>query len=138
MANINRIDVQVWTGTKRYSGTDGEVYIGVAGREFYIDTSADDFEAGSNRVYVLGSGANIKWASKNNPRVPQLRTEDLDKFPVYLRFEPRGSGPNWNLERVIVTVNPGPSQIKFDNIRLAGSPDLWLGQKYGKFLFLRR
>ena len=44
MADINRIDVLIATASGSGSGTDGNVYIGVAGREFYIDSAQDDFE----------------------------------------------------------------------------------------------
>lgn len=136
MANINRIDVRVKTGSAGGAGTDGEIYIGVAGREFHIDSAYDDYERSSDRTYVLGTGANIKRAAYNNPRNPQLKTEDVGTFPVYLRFEPRGDGPNWNLEYIRVTVNPGPNQINYNS--LSGSPDLWLGQKFGKCLYLKK
>lgn len=138
MANINRIDVQVWTGSKNGAGTDGDVYVAVAGREFYVDSSANDFERGSTRTYTLGTAANVRYAAYNDPRSPQLKTEDLAKYPVYIRFEPYGVGPDWNLERIVITVNPGPSQVVYDNLRIAGTPDLWLGQKYGKVLYLDR
>ena len=138
MARITRIDVVVTTGTKSGAGTDGEVYIGIGGREFYLDSTADDFEAGSSRTYTLGVSANIRYASYNDPRNPQLETDDPGKYPVYLRFEPAGSGPSWNVERITVTVNPGPSQIRYDNTDLSGSPDIWLGQKYGKYIYLSR
>jgi hypothetical protein len=133
---ITRIDVRVTTGSASGAGTDGEVYIGVAGREFYIDTTADDFERGSDRTYTCGAGANIKHARFNDPRSPQLDAADVSKFPVYLRFEPVGNDANWNLELVQVTVNPGPGQIGYR--ALQGSPDLWLGQKYGKLVYLKK
>ena len=136
MANISRIDVRLKTGSSGGAGTDGDVYIGVAGREFHIDSAYNDFERNSDRTYTLGRGANVKNAAFNNPRDPQLDTADLSIFPEYLRFEPRGSGPNWNLEYVRITVNPGPSQISYRS--LLGSPDLWLGQKYGKIVYLKK
>jgi len=143
MANIARIDVRLLTGTKNGigsegPGTDGDVYIGIAGREFFIDTTADDFERGADKNYVLGDGANVNFREFNDPREPQLSTDDLGKFPVYLRFEPGGSNPDWNVERVRVTVNPGRSEIRFDNVRLAGLPDIWLGQRMGKTVHLTR
>jgi hypothetical protein len=134
MANITRIDVRLATSNRSGAGTDGDVYIGVAGREFNLDTAADDFEGGSDRTYILGEGANVRNASRNDPRSPQLDTANVDRFPVYLRFEPRGEGPNWNLERLDITVNPGPNQIQ--RRALVGSPHLWLGQDYGKFIYL--
>jgi len=49
MAAIDAIDVRVATSSGAGGGTDGDVYIGVAGREFYIDRfGQDDFEQGSD------------------------------------------------------------------------------------------
>src|SRR5262245_55939180 len=55
MAAITRIDVRLKTGD--LSGTDGDVYIRIGGREFYIDSENDDFERNSDRTYTLGEGA---------------------------------------------------------------------------------
>jgi hypothetical protein len=151
MANITRIDVQLTTASassasthgigSEGTGTNGDVYIGIAGREFYIDSKDpkhNDFESASSKVYVLGNGGNIMFEEQNDPRKPQLVTEDLSKYPVYLRFEPSGSNPDWNVERVTVKVNPGHGEIRFDNARLVGSPDIWLGQRMGKFVYLSK
>lgn len=138
MANINRIDVLLKTGKKQFAGTNGSVYIGIAGREFHTDSAAQDFENGDKRTYTLGVGANILDPERNDPRSPQLDTGDLSKFPVYLRFEPHGNNPDWNVENVIVTVNPGTKEIKFSNARLNFAPDIWLGQKYGKFIYMSK
>jgi hypothetical protein len=133
MAAITRLDVRVVTATDAGAGTDGEVYLGIAGREFHLDSAADDFEAGTDRTYTLGEGANILNAARNDPRNPQLDTADLSIAPVWIRFEP---GENWHLEGVIATVNPGASQLQFR--ALAGAPDLWLGPDMGKFCILKR
>jgi hypothetical protein len=136
MADINRIDVLIATASGSGSGTDGNVYIGVAGREFYIDSAQDDFEEGDSFTYVLGQGANVLNAGLNDPRSPQLSTFDVDRWPVYLRFEPAGDNADWHLEGVIVTVNPGPSQVQYRALK--DSPDLWLGQRMGKQVFLKK
>jgi hypothetical protein len=136
MTAIKRIDVRLVTASGAGGGTDGDVFIGVDGREFYIDSAQNDFEQGADDTYTLGEGANVLNAPQNDPRNPQLDTNDLSKFPVYLRFEPLGSAPDWHLERVDVTVNPGTSEIKFS--ALSGGPDLWLGQKMGKFCYLKK
>jgi len=136
MAAINRIDVLIATATGAGAGTDGDVYIGVAGREFYIDSAQDDFEQGNSFTYVLGQGGNVLQPGFNDPRSPQLSTLDADKWPVYLRFEPGGDNPEWHLEGVIVTVNPGPNQVQYRALKDA--PDLWLGQKMGKQVFLKK
>jgi hypothetical protein len=136
MANVTRIDVRLKTGSRGGAGTDGDVYIGVGGREFYIDTSYDDFETGSDRTYVLGQGANIKHATYNDPNQPPIQDTDVDRFPVYLRFEPKGDNADWNIEFISVVVNPGPQEKRFERLAGGGALHLWLGQKYGKFLYL--
>jgi len=136
MTDINVIQARLVTGNRAAAGTDGRVYIGAAGREFRIDAAGNDFERGANRTYILGQGSGVRNAGSNDPRNPQLDTEDLDKYPVYLRFEPSGGGPDWNVERVQVTVNPGRDEVNFDNLRLSGAPDVWLGTNHGKAIYL--
>ncbi|WP_018386776.1 hypothetical protein [Wenjunlia vitaminophila] len=48
-------------------------------------------------------------AERNDPRFPQLDTDDLDRYPVYLRYEQPDNKRDeiWCLERVTATVNPG-------------------------------
>lgn len=136
MTAIRRIDVRLVTKADPGADTDGEVYIGVGGREFYIDSAQDDFELGADDTYVLGQGSNVLNSARNDPTSPPLDTSDLDKFPVYVRFEPTGSAPDWHLGRADVTVNPGTNQVKYS--ALAGSPDIWLSQKSGKFCYLEK
>lgn len=137
MAAITRIDVRVKTGDRASAGTDGNVFVAVCGREFSIDSAVDDFERGGDRTYTLGAGANINHASYNDPASPfALDTGDADRFPAWLRFEPAGSGPNWDLEEVMVTLNPGTNQVQFQ--ALGGNNHLWLGQDFGKYVFLKK
>ncbi|MFD7992623.1 hypothetical protein [Streptomyces mexicanus] len=142
MAAINKIEAYLYTANVESAGTDGWVYLGIAGREFSLDSSNNDFEQGQTFTYVLGEGANVLEPDYNDPRKPQLDTDDLDRYPAYIRFEPEGKYPAWCLERVIVTVNPGSrTPHRFDNPRLVGSADnqrIWLDQKYGKVLYLKR
>ena len=44
MPQINSIQLHLQTGDLSGAGTDGDVYLGVCGREFSIDTTSDDFE----------------------------------------------------------------------------------------------
>jgi len=137
MAAITRIDVRIKTGDRSSAGTDSRVYLAICGREFNIDSAVDDFERGSDRTYTLGVGANVNDAANNDPRSPfALDTVDLDHFPAWIRLEPGGSGPNWDLEFVSATVNPGPGQTVFQ--ALGGGNHLWLGDRYGKHVFLKR
>jgi len=141
MAAITRLDVRVITGNRPSAGTDGDIFVAVAGREFCLDSAVDDFERGADRTYILGVGAGagstINNPAYNDPRSPfALDTVDLDRFPMWIRFEPAGGSPNWDLEEVTVTVNPGPSQVQYR--ALGGGNHLWLGQDFGKYCFLKR
>jgi hypothetical protein len=137
MAAITEIDVRIKTADERGAGTDGDIYLAIDGREFHIDSALDDFERGDDRVYTLGVNHNINFPSNNDPQKDYvLDTEDLDNFPVWIRFEPSGSFPHWKLEEVTVTVNPGPGQVQYQ--ALADSNSLWLGQQVGKFCFLKK
>ena len=135
MAAITRIDVRIKTGRgSKLAGTDGDVYIRIGGREFFVDSAADDFEQGSDRTYTFGEGANVRDAALNDPRSPyQLLTENLNRFPINLRFIPgpgsRGQGDVWLLESITVTVNPGTGQVQYQ--ALGGSDNLVLGKRAG-------
>ncbi|MER7702340.1 hypothetical protein ABTX81_05510 [Kitasatospora sp. NPDC097605] len=144
MADIKKIKARVRTADVPNAGTHGWVYLGIAGREFLLnaaDTSAG-LERGDNWTFVLGEDSNVENPSRNDPRRPQLDTDDLDRFPTYLRLEPDGHRPAWCLERVWVTVNPESDfPHTFDNPRLADFGEhrrLWLAQECGKQLFLKR
>jgi len=74
MASIKKISININTASDSGAGTDGDVYIGFCGREFFCDTTADDFERGSSRTYVFGEGSTVLNASLNDPRSPNFRT----------------------------------------------------------------
>ncbi len=105
MTAITSLHVTISTRSVSGAGTDGDVYLGFGGREFSLDTTADDFEAGSSRTYRLGSGATVQNAAVNDPRTPQLTVENVDRFPVWVRFQPQGREDNWILGRATVTLN---------------------------------
>lgn len=138
MANISSIRVNVQTRSISGGGTDGDVYLGFAGREFYLDTSADDFEAGSTRSYVLGQGSNVLHGSSNDPRTPQLQDSQVDRFPVYLRFVPRGREDNWSLQRAVVTYNERLFPMWDSAEVVATNVGLWLGVHAGLVVHLPR
>jgi hypothetical protein len=130
MAAIRKISAKIVTSNIENAGTDGDVYLGICGREFYLDSSADDFERGSNRTYILGDGSNVLNSRENDPRNPQLDSARLDDFPVYIRFEPQGENADWNLSFVSVEVAGRNYGVNFQR-------GLWLGRKVGKFCYLR-
>ena len=131
MSNIRQIKVNIVTSNVNGAGTDGNVFLGICGREFYLDSSRNDFERNSNFTYVLGVDSNITRKSENDPRSPQLHTEHLRNFPVYIRFEPLGgSASAWNLQYVRVEVGGIEYGINYPG-------GLWLGDGAGKFCYLK-
>ena len=130
MADIFSFTVHIVTTDVENAGTNGDVYLGICGREFFIDSSANDFERGAEAIYKFGSGANILNKDLNDPRKPQLRTEDLGKFPVYIRFEPIGASPDWNFSLVNV-------EIGGTGFFVLHRKGMWLGRKAGKICFLK-
>jgi hypothetical protein len=146
MAKITGILCQIITGNRSGAGTDGSVYLGFGGREFRLDSKADDYESGSWREYVLGEGPLapslpapqilVENKEENDPRTRYpLDTAILGRAPVYIRFEPEGGDDRWNLEFAAVLVyvekvfvagyTPRP---EFDH--------LWMSNRTGKILYL--
>jgi hypothetical protein len=142
MAAITKIEAYVLTASETEGGTDSYVYLGLGGREFALDSTADDFQKGATQTFVLGADGNVLNPATNDPRRPQLDTGELQLFPAYLRIEPSGAEPDWCLERAIVTVNPGQdSRATYDFLSLAGTEGhqkIWLGANHGTFLHLKR
>lgn len=138
MAQINTIHFHIQTGDLSGAGTDGNVYLGLGGREFNVDTTRDDFERGAARVYILGDGANIRNDAKNDPRNPQLFTERLANFPVYIRFNPRSESDNWQLQRADLRFNDS-LHLDWDTVSLvANDPQkgIWMGVRSGLVVHL--
>ncbi|MCU1537559.1 MAG: sle [Humibacillus sp.] len=131
MTNIECIRVNIETRRVSGGGTDGDVYLGFAGREFSLDTSADDFESGSAREYVLGVDATVKHADTNDPQVPQLGTDHVESFPVYIRFAPTGREDNWALQRATVTYNNLLFPMWDTAEHLSPKTGIWLGTHSG-------
>ena len=91
MAAIRRLELRLVTGDREDAGTDGDVFLAVAGREYNVDSQGDvnDFERNSDRTYVFGEGATVLRPQENDPRSPwQTDTDNLRFSPIYLRFEP--------------------------------------------------
>jgi hypothetical protein len=142
MSTINKIKVNVITSNIENAGTDGDIFFAIAGREFKLDSSANDFQQNSNRTYILGkktageNGTAVLRPSENDPHTPfVLDTDDLDRFPVWIRFEPLNSS-DWNVDSVLATVNPGQNEVRYHV--LDGTGNLWLGQNSGKYCFLKK
>src|SRR5262249_27502223 len=94
MAPILTFSVQIVTGDRRDGGTDGRVYLGLWGREFYIesgDEDYDDWERGSSMTYIFGEGQNVMAPELNDPQSDYpIKSEDIALFPAYIRLDPIG------------------------------------------------
>ena len=101
MPNISQIRGFIHTAEDDGSGTDSDVYLGIGGREFYLNTSSDDFETFQRDHFLLngqqGSAPLLSLGFANDPKRPPLHTDFLDKFPVYIRMEPSGDRPSWTV-----------------------------------------
>jgi hypothetical protein len=144
MAHVTGILCQIITGDVDNAGTDGRVYLGLGGREFRLDSKADDYERGSWRVYVLGQGpvdplpppqTHVTDPVLNDPRKGfPLDTVNLTRSPVYVRFEPAGNSPNWNLAFAAALVYAPQFVVAYTPP--ADFDNLWLGDPAGKVLYL--
>lgn len=154
MVAIRTILIRIKTGV---DGTDGHIYVGIHGREFYIDSGEpnddfDDFTPRGDRVYICGespSGTTLpnNWTMILNPpfndpskRYP-LDTDNLDIYPVYLRFEPTHENDTWRVQYVSIEINPNPERpmIKYEALdEFDNNIFLKLGQLYGKYVYLHK
>lgn len=132
---INKLHIVITTDNANNADTDGTVFLGIGGREFCCDSSADDRERGSTQTYVFGEGANVTRAPANDPRNPSLDAASIDRLPVYLRFE--SGDDHWAVRRAQLTVNdaawPGYELLIGDN-----EAPLWLGPHSGKIVHLTK
>jgi hypothetical protein len=136
MTQIQSIHLTIETGRMDNAGTDGDVYLGVCGREFFVDTSSDDFERASGREYIFGEGANVNNQSDNDPRTQDLQIENVERFPVYLRFQPLHRGDKWNLSRAVITFNNDLSPQWETTTFVFPNAGIWLGPRAGLYVHL--
>jgi hypothetical protein len=78
-------------------------------------------------------GGNLVDGKFNDPRNPQLLTENLFSFSLWIGYG-RVPDDDWHIADVQVTVNPGPQHLQF--ISAVALP-LRLAQEFGEFCFLR-
>jgi hypothetical protein len=123
LVDINTLFIRTITGGK---GTNGHIYLGIDGKEFYVDADdRNDFEPGDDHIYIAGElpspmpakSSQIWHSLYNDPRKHYpLDTDNLDRYDVYIRFEPRNvNDPDdrWTLQYVSVEVNPASSSTRF-------------------------
>ena len=137
MTDILSIQVNLQTMDKSGAGSDGDAYLGFAAREFFLQTSGDDLKRGSSIAYVFGEGANVLNADTNDPRTTLVQLEDVDNFPVYIRFRPEDPGDRddrWCLQRAVVGVN-GNQFPQWDTAAVVSVKEgIWMGIRSTFFL----
>jgi hypothetical protein len=141
MAAVNRITVTLATGNRDGAGTDGEVFLGIGGREFKLDDpNLPGHGAGASVEYVLGDGATVANKERNDPDEDlRLKTDDLEgfQFPVYIRFKGVTDNDTWNLEAATVLADSSDGIQEWK--RMAGNANnLWLGNQFGNVCYLRQ
>lgn len=135
---VKQVAAMIETGEGPGSGTDGEVYLGLGGREFACAIKGyDDFEEGDSATYVFGEEANVENPELNDPRhMRSVSMSDVQRFPVYLRFQPRSGRDNWHLSGITVKVY-GTSGAVLEYSALPQGEYLWLGYRSGLYCHLK-
>lgn len=145
MSNIKKVTVRVATGDLERAGTTGEVYLGLAGMEFKLNSvESFDYERGSDRTYVLGEGSgthptsdagsrdDYAYASRNDARITTM--ERAGRHPAYVRLHPVGEAPDWLARAVSITVEGDDESTQ--HYEWAADPGRWLGCEYGLTIHL--
>lgn len=140
MSYIKTVVARVATGDEERGGTTGEVYLGLAGMEFKLNSETIvDYEQASDRTYVLGEGSatypsvdesardNFSFAARNDPRITTM--ERAARHPVYVRLHPVGEFHDWMVAAVDVRVDGQDGSVQ--SYRWAADPGRWLGCEYG-------
>lgn len=131
---ITKMFLSIKTANIANAGTDGNVYIGVGGREFRCETEADNFESGATDKFWFGATPTVNRPENNDPRAPQLTVEDAYRFPMYIRFSQVGDTSEWCLESATLFINldaAGPRPIFWCKPEI-----LWLGNSAGMVCYM--
>jgi hypothetical protein len=136
MTLIRSVHVLIYTADEEGAGTDGDVYVGAAGREFHLDTGANDFERGTHFVYRFGTFPTVINTEANDPQRQRLLLESIDSLPLYIRFAPSQRDDRWKLERAVVAFNSEETPLWDSDVN---APDgIWLDMRAGLVLHLPR
>lgn len=145
MAKVERIDVTLKTGNVAEAQSNGQVYLFIGGREFNLKQPPphDDRKQGAEDTYHLGKNGNVENPKQNDPTaLLPLTTEDVDKFPVWLRFEPEDRTDHWNLEKAGVRVTGrgefGDAEMRTYRILDQANDNVWLGRQSGLYIYLKK
>ena len=136
---VKRIKATLWTGNRDDANTNGDVFLGLGGREFKLDLpSIGELQRNTENTFFLGENPNVVDPNRNDPDQDlHLRQEDLWDFGLpYVRFKGANDKDTWNLEAAVVEVTTSINE-KFIWRRMKDSADnLWLGNQSGNVCYL--
>lgn len=145
MGHIKKVTARVATGDAEHAGTTGELYLGLGGMEFKLNSvQSVDYERGSDRTYILGedpgthptADAGLRdefaYSNRNDPRITTL--ERAARHPVYVRLHPVDEGSDWLATAVSVTVEGDDEPPQHYEWR--SETGRWLGCEYGLAIHL--
>lgn len=153
-SDLRGVVVGLRTGTSAHAGTDDHIYVGIigrgGGREFPLDDrTVNDFEAGTNVTYLLGTvwdttvaDASPRRPYRSNPAEPN-RDNDPGRNPisiedieyVYLRKQGGRNADDddaYMLGEVEVTLYGSDPDKRVFRI----TDDIWLGVEFGLYVWI--
>jgi hypothetical protein len=141
---INQIKVTLETGNREGAGSKGDVFLQMGPREFNLrlPTGLEERDQGVKNEYTLGEGATIVNKDHNDPRKDFVLTiDELDGFPVCLRFKGQTDDDTWNVEAVAVTASTkrtdtSPRREARWSRGTDHTNNVWLGNKFGNVWYL--
>jgi hypothetical protein len=111
MTDINKIKVSFTTNAQQPKDSNGESFLFIGGREFRVNQVVPhgDKKPGKQDIITLGEGTNAEAPTFHDPRKPYgtaepLTIEDVEKHPMWIRFDPVDGNDNWHLDFARVEV----------------------------------
>jgi len=155
-----RIEFIIKTGNDAQAGAgeDSRVYCSIAGREFRLEKSGEEFKRNATDTFIAGQGsppANITNPSEHDPSNPDLFLRNLPAEtatvvpgnpgaagtrprPMTIRIVPKNQQKGWQLEDARVRVlgiglSSGFPPSDVFNFRVVGGQNTnrWLGDDFG-------
>ena len=87
---------------------------------------------------MLGAGSDVVNPAVNDPRKQFLEVEEVESFPIYVRFEQNNSGDNWNLARAEMSFNDEFFPRWETTTFVSANDGIWIGQRSGNVVHLRK
>jgi hypothetical protein len=149
---VTQIQARITTSNNPGAGTNAKMFLGIAGREFRLDSDnpSGDFELGQDVIYTLGVNANANFlrdpagntgmfnivnAAGNDPQVDGLGVpvSEVLQLPIYIRMSEVSFDPDnplhfpeddWLVEDVSIVARTGPNGENFVAAGISPTLDL--------------